>query len=83
VRFVDPDGREWGIKVNPNGSMTITLNVGFSVSPTLNLTAEQISAYKNAISSQLNSTFQEVSGGLVSAVINFDGGKILIVLLLM
>ncbi|NDV79994.1 hypothetical protein D0T57_13625 [Dysgonomonas sp. 511] len=75
IKLVDVNGKEWGIVVNANGTMTITLNVGFSVSSNLNLTAAQIDSYKAAISAQLNSTFMEVSGGRISATMNFDGGK--------
>jgi RHS repeat-associated protein len=77
VKFIDPNGREWGIVVNANGTMTVTLNVGFSVSSNLNLSAAQIDTYKASISAQLNSTFMEASGGKISATINFDGGKAL------
>lgn len=75
IRLVDVDGKEWGIVVNANGTKTVTLNVGFSVSSNLNLTAAQVDAYKAAISTQLNNTFMQASGGKISAVMNFDGGK--------
>ncbi|MDR1090990.1 MAG: RHS repeat-associated core domain-containing protein, partial [Prevotella sp.] len=74
IRLVDVNGKEWGIVVNANGTMTVTLSVNFSVASNLNLTTAQVDAYKAAISAQLNSTFMEASGGLISASMSFDGG---------
>ena len=75
IRLVDVNGKEWGIIVNANGTMTITLNTTISSGSNLNLTAAQLDAYKTAISTQLNSTISEASGGLISASISFDGAK--------
>ncbi|MDR3058418.1 MAG: RHS repeat-associated core domain-containing protein [Prevotella sp.] len=71
IRLVDVNGKEWGIVINANGTMTVTLSVDFSVASNLNLTTAQIDTYKAAISSQLNRTFQEASGGLISATMSF------------
>jgi RHS repeat-associated protein len=75
IRLVDVNGKEWGIIVNANGTMTITLNTTISSGSNLNLTAAQLDAYKTRISTQLNSTISEASGGLISASISFDGAK--------
>jgi len=75
IKLVDINGKEWGVVVNANGTMTVTLNVGFTVSSNLNLSTAQIDSYKAAISAQFNNTFMESSGGRISAVINFDGGN--------
>jgi RHS repeat-associated protein len=75
IRLVDVNGKEWGIVVNANGTMTITVSVNFSASSNLNLTAKQLDQYRNVLSSQLNSTIQEASGGLISASMSFEGGR--------
>lgn len=75
VMLIDVNGEEWGIVLNANGTMTVTLAVNLKTASDLNLTASQINEIKTAISTQLNSTFQEVSGGRISASMSFDGGK--------
>ena len=75
VMLVDVNGKEWGIVLNANGTMTVTLAVNLKTSSYLNLTSSQIGEIKTAISTQLNNTFQEVSGGRISASMSFDGGK--------
>ena len=75
VMLVDVNGKEWGIVLNANGTMTVTLAVNLRTSSDLNLTSSQIGEIKTAISMQLNNTFQDVSGGRISASMSFDGGK--------
>ena len=75
VMLVDVNGKEWGIVLNANGTMTVTLAVNLRTSSDLNLTSSQIGEIKTAISTQLNNTFQDVSGGRISASMSFDGGK--------
>ncbi|MCS3311726.1 hypothetical protein NXX38_07010 [Bacteroides sp. BFG-637] len=73
--LVDVNGKEWGIVLNANGTKTVTLAVNFNVDSSLNLTSSQINAYKIAISTQLNNTFQEASGGMVSTAVTFYSGN--------
>lgn len=55
--------------------MAVTLAVNLRTSSDLNLTSSQIGEIKTAISTQLNNTLQDVSGGRISASMSFDGGK--------
>ena len=75
IMLVDVNGKEWGIVLNANGTKTVTLAVNFNVDSSLNLTSSQINAYKTAISTQLNNTFQEASGGMVSTAVTFYSGN--------
>jgi hypothetical protein len=73
VNRIDKNGKEWDYVTDENGHTTINLRLNFSVSG--NYTAEQISAYKNAISTQFNSTISESSGGTMSGTITFYEGN--------
>ena len=75
IMLVDVNGKEWGIVLNANGTKTVTLAINFNVDSSLNLTSSQINAYKTAISTQLNNTFQEASGGMVSTAVTFYSGN--------
>ena len=73
IRFIDPDGREWTYVKDSNGNIIINVAINFSISG--NWTAEQISEYKNAISSQFNNMLFEASGGTISGTITFYDGN--------
>ncbi|WP_233582272.1 RHS repeat-associated core domain-containing protein [Prevotella sp. OH937_COT-195] len=53
MRFVDPDVREWKYVIDAN------INVALNLSVSGNYTTAQISAYKNAISTQFHNTIYE------------------------
>lgn len=73
VNRIDPDGREWKYVVDANGH--ITINVALNLSVSGDYTAAQISAYKNAISTQFHNTIYESSGGTMSGTITFYQGN--------
>jgi RHS repeat-associated protein len=73
ITRVDKDGREWTYIESANGQATINLSLIFSVSG--NYTAEQINAYKNAISTQFHNTISGASGGTMSGTVTFYAGN--------
>lgn len=72
MRLVDVNGKEWGIRVNANGTQTITLSVNLSASSSLS--AAQVDSYKAQMSAQLHNTIYAASGGSYSAEMSFNGG---------
>ncbi|MBQ7484748.1 MAG: RHS repeat-associated core domain-containing protein, partial [Bacteroidaceae bacterium] len=70
IRYIDPDGNEWGITTNNDGQKIIYANIELNVSG--NISKEQTEIYKAVIKKEFNRMVSSASDGEYCGEIKFN-----------